>query len=152
MAPATLEIFMSGYQNPETVEIPNFPLQRWTGVVIVKNGRKFNIYLNGILSVSHMCTAMPDFDVTQPLRVGDKRMGGTIAYMSLVPYALQTNEVRDLYKSSVDTTGKPHAPISVSGLFSPIVPSIPSSFWCPGGNCMAPKKAGPLEQWSSPYA
>jgi len=152
MAPARLEIYVRGYSKPEYAEIPNFPLQRWTAVVIVKNGRRFNIYLNGTLAVTHVCTAMPDFDDTQPLRVGDPRLGGTISLMSLAPYAMKTNEVRELVKNAVDTSGKPYVPFTIMTLFSPIIPSLPFGFWCPGGNCKTPKKAGPLEQWSSPYA
>jgi hypothetical protein len=152
MAPARLEIFMKGYTTPEYLEIPNFPLQRWTAVVIVKFGRKFNIYLNGTMAASHMCTAMPDFDTTQPLRIGDPRLGGTISMMSLAPYAMQSNDVRNLISSSTDASGKPFVPFTAMTLFTPFVPSLPAGFWCPGGNCMAPKKAGPLEQWSSPYA
>jgi hypothetical protein len=153
MAPARLEIFVNGYANPEYAEIPNFPLQQWTAVVIVKSGRRFNIYLNGTLAVSHMCTAMPDFDETQPLRVGDSRLGGTISLLSLAPYAMKTNEVRDLIRNSVDTSGKPYMPFTVMTLFRPVMPSLPNiGLWCPGGNCRTPKKAGPLEQWSSPYA
>jgi hypothetical protein len=153
MAPARLQIYVKGYEKPEYAEIPNFPLQRWTAVVIVKNGRRFNIYLNGTLAVSHTCTAMPDFDETQPLKVGDKRLGGTISLLSLAPYAMKTNEVRDLTRNSVDSSGKPYIPFTVMSLFQPLMPSLPNiGMWCPGGNCTKPKKAGPLEQWSSPYA
>jgi hypothetical protein len=153
MAPARLQIFVKGYADPEYAEIPNFPLQRWTAVVIVKYGRKFNIYLNGTLAVSHTCTAMPDFDDTQPLRVGDKRLGGKISLLSLAPYAMKTNEVRELTRNAVDTSGKPYIPFTVMSLFQPLMPSLPNiGMWCPGGNCTKPKRAGPLEQWSSPYA
>jgi len=152
MAPAVLEVYVRGEAKPEIVEINNFPLQRWTAVVIVKKGRKFNIYLNGTLAVSHTCTAMPDFDETQPMQVGDVRMGGVISLMSISPAALETNEVRDLVRGSVDTSGKPYMPIKLSSMFSFIMPSLPTAQWCPGGNCNTPKKAGPLEQWDSPYA
>ena len=153
MAPARFEIFVKGYANPEYAEIPNFPLQRWTAVVIVKNGRKFNIYLNGTLAVTHMCTAMPDYDDTQPLRVGDKRLGGKISLISIAPYAMKTNEVREMMRNSVDTSGKPYMPFTLSKAFGPFMPSLPNTGpWCPGGNCTKPKKAGPLEQWSAPYA
>lgn len=153
MAPARLEIYVKGYENPEYAEIPNFPLQRWTAVVIVKNGRRFNIYLNGTLAVSHTCTAMPSFDDTQPLKIGDPRLGGKISFLSLAPYAMKTNEVRDLIKNSVDSSGKPYTPFNIMSIFTPVMPSLPNvGLWCPGGNCTPPKRAGPLEQWSSPYA
>lgn len=153
MAPARLEIFVKGYAKPEYAEIPNFPLQRWTAVVIVKNGRKFHIYLNGTLAVSHTCTAMPDFDDTQALIVGDKRLDGKVSLLSLAPYAMKAYEVRELVKNSVSTTGEPYVPFTLMSLFKPLMPSLPNiGPWCPGGNCTKPKSAGPMEEWSSPYA
>jgi len=155
LSPALFEVYVKGYAKPDIIEIPSFPLQRWTMVVIVRQGRKFNIYLNGKLAISHMCTAMPDFDDTQPLRIGDTRLGGTISLMSLVGYPLQTNEIRAMYRTSVDTSGKPYMPITIKNVVMPLLPSLPSlpdGFWCPGGNCFTPKSVGPLEQWTSPYA
>lgn len=155
MAPAIFEIYVRGQAKPEIVEINNFPLQRWTAVVIVKKGRRFNIYLNGVLAVSHTCTAMPDFDETQSLKVGDERMEGVISLMSISASPLETNEVRELISDSIDTSGKPYMPISIWSIFTFLIPSLPhfpSGFWCPGGNCNPPKRVSPLEQWYSPYA
>ena len=104
MAPAQLQILTGQPSNTKTevVDIPNFPLQRWTSVAIVKNGRRFNIYLNGNLSVSYTCLKMPQYDTTQPLLVGDPRLGGTITLMSISPNPLQSNEIRDLVSGSAD--------------------------------------------------
>jgi hypothetical protein len=136
---------------PEIVEIPNFPLQRWTGVGIVRQGRKFNIYLNGKLATSHMCNTMPEFDSTQPLRIGDPRLGGTIALMSIAPYALESKEMRELYRDNVDTTGKPVEAINLVNTAKQFIPSLPNAWWCPDGNCSNIQGISPLEQWSSPY-
>jgi len=155
-APAVLEVYTKGVTESEIIEIPNIPLQRWTHVAIVKNGRKFNIYVNGKLTVSHMCTAMPDFDSTQPLRVGTPRMKGSLAMMSLTSYPMQTNEIRHIYNS---TTASDRSPNIIGKI--PILPSfnintLTSYFsFCPGGNCSKvtnPGSPGPMESWSSPYA
>lgn len=151
MAPAILEVNVKGSSDPERIELLNFPLQRWTSVVIVKDGRKFNIYINGILKASHMCTAMPDFDTTQPLRVGDKRLGGSIALMNLLPYPMKVNEVRSYVANSADTTGKPYLSSGI-GLPFPVIDGILGLISCPGGNCVTPIQTGPMEEWSSPYA
>jgi len=153
-SPAKLEIFVKSCAVPEFIEIPNFPLQRWTAVVIVRQGRRFSVYINGKLTASHMCTAMPDFDDTQPLRVGEPRLSGQIALMSLAPYPMQLDEVRSTVESTVDTTGKPYF---TPDLFSVI--AIPSGLMnfnpmCPGGNCSVGKsaKTSPFEKWTSSYA
>jgi hypothetical protein len=152
LAPARFEIFIKGSDKPEYIDIPEFPMQRWSSVIIVKKGRKFNIFLNGKLINSHTCTAMPDYDETAPLLVGDRRLMGKIALISLSPTALNTPEVRDLLSSTVDTSGKPYMPLELNLLYESLIPSLPENFWCPGGNCTTPKKANPMEQWSSPYA
>jgi len=153
MAPARLQVYTKGNTDPEIIEIPNIPLQRWSSVVIVKQGRKFNIYVNAKLMASHMCTAMPDFDQTQPLRTGDPRLGGTIALMSLAAYPMQASDVTALISNTVDTDGKPFLSSGILTFFNiPTVNDIASIFTCPGGNCTTPKQAGPMEEWSSPYA
>ncbi len=167
MAPALLQINIAKTSTgpspapaPEIVEIPNFPLQRWTGVAIVRQGRKFNIYLNGKLAVSHMCETMAEFDPNQPLKVGDPRLGGTIEQMSLAPYPLGPTEVRELYRATVDSSGKPIVAIEISTTLQslvpnfsgfPNIPGLPNNWWCPGGNCSSNQGISPLEQWSSPY-
>lgn len=159
LAPAQLEIYTkpagTSTGRAEIVDIPNFPLQRWTTVVIVKHGRRFNVYLNGALSVSYTCLAMPEFDITAPLLIGDSRLGGTISLMSISPNALHPNEIRNIVSTAVDTSGIPYSPITINSLLSnfiPSLPSLPQGFWCPGGNCNTPSMPGSLKQWSSLYA
>ena len=151
MAPAILEVYLRGSQTPEKINIPYIPLQKWTAVGIVKYGRRFNIFINGKLSVSHTCTAMPDFE-DRPLKVGDPRMNGKIALMSIAPYALQAPEMRSMVDGTVDTEGKPYLSSGITSFFSIFPLPVIQFSWCPDGNCITPKKAGPLEWWSSPYA
>lgn len=150
MAPAILEVYVKGSSTPEQIEVPNVPLQRWTSIVIVKDGRKFNIYINGFLRASKLCTAMPDFDVSQPLRTGDLRLGGKIALVSLAPYPMNANDVRLLISNSAGTDGAPYLS-SGSSFPIPNMNTIFKLLSCPGGNCVTPKQAGPMEEWSSPY-
>ena len=152
-APARLKVFIKG-KTHEYIDIQNLPLQRWSSVAIVKQGRKFNIYINGRLSVSHVCDGMPDFDETQPLRVGDTRLGGTIALMSLSNYPLGIDSISSLVSSTSSRDGSPYLS---SGLISflPIPYFDVSSFtMCPGGICVSKINGnpGPLNQWTSPYA
>ena len=156
MAPAQLAISVGG--NIEAVDINSIPLQRWSCVVISKQGRIFNIYVNGTLKVSYTCTAMPDSDNTNTMKVGDKRLGGKIALISLAPYAMHSHDIRMLVKETTNTDGKPYLSDDSS---LPIIPvpdlsmfnfNFLSVFMCPGGNCTKPKRPGPMEQWQSQYA
>lgn len=151
-APARLQIFVNGKDRPEYAEIPNFPLQRWTAVVIVKFGRRFNIYLNGKLVVTHVCSSMPLFDTTQSLKVGDRRLSGTISLMSLSSSAMTTDEVRYLIRDTTDTSGKPRMPFTLSNLFSSVFMTLPHGWWCSGACCKKSLPIRPMEEWSTPYA
>jgi hypothetical protein len=135
----------------ETIDLPEIPLQRWTAIAIVRDGSKFNIYLNGKLSTSHMCTAAPMYITSLPLTIGDKRLGGDIALMSIASYALQTNEIRTAVANSVDTSGAPYLSSGIS-LPLPSLSDIENIVTCPFGNCQAVNLPNPLQQWSSPYA
>jgi len=135
----------------ETIDLPEIPLQRWTAIVIVREGRKFNIYLNGKLSTSHMCTATPMYIKSIPLTIGDKRLGGNVALMSIAPRVLEINEVRTAVANSVDTNGAPYLSSGMS-LPVPTLSDIEKMFSCPLGNCPKVNPPGPLQQWSSPYA
>ena len=153
-SPAQFEIYVKSCSVPEVIDIPNFPLQRWTAVVIVRQGRKFSIYLNGKLMASHMSTAMPDFDDTQPLRTGDSRLSGQIALMSLAPYPMQLDEVRSTVEATVDTSGKPYFSSNILSVLPFSIDFMNFNPMCPGGNCglKQPAKTRPFEHWTSSYA
>jgi hypothetical protein len=156
MAPAVLEVNVNGQSYPDVIDIDMIQLQRWNCIAIVKQGRLFNIYVNGVLSVTHTCTAMPTYDSTQPLRVGDSRLGGTVALMSLAPYAMKVNDVQHMIRETSDMDNKP--------FLSSDLPSLPefslnsfsglySIFMCPGGNCNSSNKMPrPMYVWTSNYA
>lgn len=153
MAPAQLAVVLAN-GSIETIDILNIPLQRWTAVAIVKQGRRIYIYVNGRLSISHTCASMPVSDRTKALTIGDPRLGGSIALMSLAAYPMRPDEIRGLVQNTVDTSGKPYLS---SGIWDYLpIPNIfhwPTfNFWCPGGNCSSTvNQIGPLEQWSVTY-
>lgn len=158
LAPAMLEVYVNGSSDPEQIDIASVHLQRWNCVMIVKQGRKFNIYVNGQLSVSHTCTAMPAYDDTQPMRIGDPRLGGSIALISLAPYAMQMNDVQNYIREASDTDNKPYLSSeipslpSIVGMKDFILTSLNDFIICPGGNCSSIKPTGPMYEWTSNYA
>ena len=154
MAPAVFEVYMKGSSVPELIDIQDIALQRWSAVAIVRLGRKFNIYVNGKLTASHMCTAMPDFDDTQPLSTCNPRLGGKIALMSIAPYPMNSSDVRSSVKEAVNSDGEPYLSSGKTHFPFPSfeLSDITDFFMCPGGNCNRPKLPGPMEEWSSPYA
>lgn len=156
MAPAILKIDINGQTNPDIVDIDMLKLQSWNCIAIVKQGRIFNIYVNGVLSVSHTCTAMPEYDNTQPIRVGDARLGGTMALISLAPYAMQVDDIQNLMRDTTDMDNKPYLSSDISSIptFSLAnFPNMVSFIMCPGGNCSSSNKMPPpMYQWTSMYS
>ena len=154
LAPVIFEVYTSSNEIPETVDIPGVYLQRWSCVVIVKQGRRFNIYVNGKLAASRTCESMPRIDTTRSIRVGDsgKRLGGTIALLNLSPYAMQLNDVRDYVSETMGTDGKPYLISDLPALPTFSFDTLRELLICPGGNCSTARKAGPIDQWNSQYA
>ena len=149
LSPAQLVVYVNGHNLPEIIDIPYFPLQRWSAVAIVKDGRKFNIYLNGKLTASHMCLAMPAYESTQGITIGDPRLHGEIALMSLASYAMPPNEIREAVSETVDTSGKPYLSSNPLAIF---IPDMSPGLWCFFGNCANLQNISPLQQWKSSYA
>jgi hypothetical protein len=153
MAPAVLEVKVNGQEYPDVVDIDIIQLQKWNCIAIVKQGRLFNIYVNGTLSVTHTCTAMPLYDSTQPLRVGDPRLGGNIALINLAPYAMQVNDVQNIMKETSDMDNSPYLSSDLPSLPTFSMDSLYSMIMCPGGNCKSSNKmAPPMYQWTTNYA
>ena len=150
VAPALLEIYTTdNNESPEELEINNLRLQRWNFVVIVKEGRRFTVYINGFVSASHTCTAMPELE-TYPLKIGNSRLKGKVALVRLSPYAMQLDDVRTMLK---DTMQKDGSPFLSSDLPSLPELSMPNINLCPDGNCFSDKSiSNPMKQWSSSYA
>lgn len=148
-APAILEVMATGQAAPVELEIPDIPLQRWSAIAIVKQGRRFKVYVNNKLTAATMLDTMPQYNTSGSLMVGDSRLAGKIALLSLVDYPMSTEGVSDFVRGYSDSTFKPHLSSS-SGLAIPSLKGFQIS--CPGGICggTAPL-ANPLDKWTSPY-
>jgi hypothetical protein len=150
MAPAVLEVLaQNNLTTPVKLEIPNIALQRWSAVAVVKQGRRFKVFVNGKLVAANMLDSMPAYDGAQGLSIGDPRLSGKIAFLSIVDYPMATDGVTDYIRGLSDSTFKPYL-ASESSVAIPSLSGI--SISCPGGLCggSAPL-ANPLEQWNSPY-
>ena len=101
---------------------------------------------------------MPAYDDTQPMRIGDPRLGGSIALISLAPYAMQMNDVQNYIRESSDTDNKPYLSSeipslpSITGMKDFILTGLNDFIICPGGNCSSIKPTGPMYEWTSNYA
>ena len=155
----------------ETIALPEISLQKWTMVVIAREGRRFDVYYDGKIVASYTTMYMPVNTTVQSnfagLVSGSSGFGGTIGLLNVYDYRLTTKDVSGLYSSSVDTRGRPYipgikgdmwgfSPRSTPGTVSTSLNDyIPNINICPSGGCFsAPviRPASPLYDWVSPYA
>jgi hypothetical protein len=146
VAPAPDGSFGARTQN---IPIPNVPLQRWTQVSLVAEGRSLDMYVNGQLVKSDQLTNLPQSGAGSVIIVPNNIMGQA-AYVQLWPRRLTGAELTDNYGDTSDSQGRPLlGPAilqSISGL------SIPNLF-CAGGNCAGSSpSAQPSQTWEFPYA
>ena len=120
----------------ESVSLPAIPLQRWTVVTIVKEGRRFDVYYGTKLVASKVLDHYPI-----PPGSADAWMGGAagwkgnVGFFSVKSAAVSTEDVATDVASVVDTQGVPFTQVN-------FFTDLPT-FSCPGGDCLKMPKVVP---------
>ncbi len=131
----------------ETIPLPNIPFQKWTLLTVAREGRRFDVYYNGEIVMSRRTQYIVDTrSGFGPVVAGDPNLMGQISNVESYPTKLTQSEVMAYYKSSADTTGRPHATM---GSLTELIPK------CEGGGCLggpALRPTSPLLDWQTPYA
>ena len=134
----------------EKIDIPPFPTQKWVYLGIVKEGRRFTIYYNGVAVSSHRTTYFPVIS-SNPLTIGDPKINGRFMEPNLVGTALTATEMKNFRTISTDSRYKPNEKSTT--IFS-ILSLI--SFGCPDGvfcfSTSGTPSNNPLLSWKSSYA
>lgn len=135
--------------NTQNIPISNVPLQRWTQVALVSEGRSMDAYINGQLVTSDQLTNLP-FSAAGSITIAPNNIMGQAAYIQLWPRRLTGAELAANYTDTSDSQGRPMlGPAifqSIKGL------SLPNIF-CAGGNCAGTSPAAqPSQTWEFPYA
>lgn len=158
----------------ETLMLPEIPLQKWTYVTVAREGRRFDIYYNNAIVLSHKTMYMPIANVMDGslsgVTSGSPGLHGQIAVANLYNYRLTTKDVAEKYNQYADSRGRPYMNVSGNALTladaGGIIPAYASSVstsllgftpsfnLCPGGQCFNPpaiQPANPLYDWSRTY-
>ena len=136
----------SNNQWMETYPLPEFPLQKWIMLSIVRKGNTYIVYYNDKMVGSFKTEYVPYIDTTKPQLGEDKIIKGVGIYLSIIKQALNTDQIKKRYISFTDTNGEPKMPV-----FSAIKPID----LCVSGNCFqgpAVKPANPFVQWTQEYS
>ncbi len=139
-----------GETSTEVIPVPPLPMQKWVMIAILRDGRRFDIMYNDQIVASHRLEYYPKV-ISNPLRVGDKKMLGSAVNVIVAPYRMTPSEVIREMRHLSDTTGTPVAttprlqlpPIPSLGLRSVCIPGIPCN-----GVTQAPSDQ--LKAWYSP--
>ena len=159
----------------ETITLPAITLQKWTFVTVAREGRRFDIYYNDAIVVSHKTMYMPVSNVSSSnmtgVTSGSAGLIGQLAVVNIYNYRLSSRDVAGKYVQYANTRGVPYLnsvsslstlsdsggiiPTFSSTTFSGLFGYMPSISLCPSGGCfLAPaiRPAAPMYEWSSPYA
>jgi len=113
----------------ESISLPALPLQRWTVVTLVKEGRRFDIYYGAKLVTTKVLDYYPVPPGSTDAWIGGaKGWKGQLGFFSVKPKSLTSEEVAADVASVVDTQGVPFQQMT-------FFTDLPT-FSCPGGNCL----------------
>ena len=115
----------------EAIPLPAIPLQKWTIITIVKEGRRFDVYYGAILQTSKLCDYVPvPPDGSRQWFAGNRKWQGQIGFFNGSTTAARKQDVEEDVKALVNTRGVPFYMDQVTFDFKNI--QIPS---CMFGDC-----------------
>ncbi len=134
----------------ESISLPAIPLQRWTIVTIVKEGRRFDVYYGSKQVTSKVLQFLPiPPDNGQPWFAGNPRWKGQIGFFNGYTSTWNSDNVNDDVTSLVNTRGIPFY-LEQSSFTIPTVGDIIPD--CLFGNCNempVVKPNNPFAVWQS---
>lgn len=142
----------------ETIALPNFPLQKWVLVSVLRDGRRFDVMYNDRLIASHRLTYYPAAP-TMPLRIGSSALLGSAVHVLVAGERVSPSVLRAERAKLADTNGAPVVPMNMYvpdgiGEAAATVVSKFKTLCLPGLPCEAVSEppANSMKAWSTPYA
>ncbi len=133
----------------ETIALPSLPIQKWTMITIVREGRRYDIYYNSSLVSSKRSEHVLDINsAVGPVIAGDPKLQGSIVDITVVPNKFSASDVSYTYSRLADTNGQPY-------ISKPDVNLLDYVPICKGGACLkgpGVRPSNPLMDWDTQYA
>lgn len=153
LVPALLKIKTgqgAGQRNVESVPLPAIPLQRWTIITIVKEGRRFDVFYGAKLVSSKLLEFTPITNESAPgWFAGNPKWKGKIGFFNIVSGSWSTSDVEADVSSIVNRRGIPFYTEAIT--FEDLDLTSPCIF---GGCGTLPqvKPANPFQFWNVQYS
>jgi len=146
---STARLLIATVNGPEAINLPPFPLQKWTFVTILREGRRFDVMYDTQIVASHRLEAYPTPTVT-PISIGSSNLIGQAKHVIVASNRLSPQDVANLRAQYSDTTGAPPPPSPFPFSFG--LPNF-MSFCIPGLPCdsITTPPANSMKSWSSLY-
>jgi hypothetical protein len=139
---------MSLSTSTETITLPRIPLQKWTQVTMVFEGRTADLFVNGQLVKSDSLNNVPPAGASS-ITIVPGQMHGQVAYAQLWNRRLKTSEVAADYAATSDSQGRP---LISPGFFGPLGNISILNPFCSGDDCGgSTPTATPSQTWDFPY-
>lgn len=158
----------SYYLYTEVFALPPIPLQKWTMVTIVREGRRFHVYYNNGVVLSQQTKYPISRTMTDStILCGNTALNGKATLFTLTPSSQSGSQIASSYSKITDTRGVPYVntgpipyvntqPISDEMIGSiPGMIQIPSTNFCTSGSCIQQpimRPAQPWLEWNSNYS
>ncbi len=106
ISPAVTQLRVSTTERQEIIPLPNFPLQKWIFLSILRDGRRFDVMYNDRIVASHRLDKYPS-PVSNPLMIGSKELLGSAVNVLVNDKRMSPSEILALRNSLADTNGSP---------------------------------------------
>jgi hypothetical protein len=91
----------------EAITLPAIPLQKWTVITIVKEGRRFDVYYGAQRVQSKVLTNVPESIKATGWNAGNSAWRGQVGLFKGFAGVRTTQDVESDMSALLDTTGKP---------------------------------------------
>jgi hypothetical protein len=140
----------SGEATNQIMELPSLPKQKWVCISILRDGRRFDIMYDNKIVASQRLQWYPVI-ISNPLRIGNKKLGGSAIHIIICDRRLTPSEVDRERLKYVDTNNM----VIESNIIDMSFPNIRLFSQCPPGLPCDPVTKPPrnnLLEWNTPYA
>jgi hypothetical protein len=140
-------------KHTEIIELPPFPLQKWTYLSILRDGRRIDVMYDNRIVASHRLSYYPVIMIS-PLTIGNTSVMGSALNITAHSTRLQPSQIANTLTHITNTNGQPTALSSFTLPLPSLSLSSIQAIYSPGSTDTSEVKPpkNHMKAWTSPYA